>query len=112
MPIAYLQSQNSNLTDNGAGDLSPLLKDLEIDDGRGHQTTSLGWADEAIGCKPEAINLWIGTEKSRTSMHRDHYENLFTVIRGAKIFTLYPPSEAYFLCEGKSLLIFQVTTRC
>jgi jumonji domain-containing protein 7 len=97
-----LQSQNSNLTEdnNGSGDFSPLLEDLRIDDGKGHLTSNLTWADGALGKKPEAVNLWIGTEKSRTSMHRDHYENLFTVLRGTKIFTLFPPSEAYFLCDG------------
>lgn len=34
-------------------------------------------------------------------MHRDHYENLFHVVRGRKIFTLFPPTEAYFLCEDE-----------
>jgi jumonji domain-containing protein 7 len=102
-PVAYLQSQNSNLTaDSGSGDFSPLLQDLMIYNDDGKRITSLPWADEAIGKQPDATNLWIGTEKSRTSMHRDHYENLFTVLRGVKVFTLYPPSEAYFLCEGES----------
>jgi hypothetical protein len=100
-PIAYLQSQNSNLTDNSAGDLSPLLEDLFVGDEHDHRTSSLTWADEALGKTPDATNLWIGTSKSKTSMHRDHYENLFTVIRGTKIFTIYPPSEAYFLCDGE-----------
>lgn len=102
-PVAYLQSQNSNLTENtdGSGDLSPLLEDLShIDGSREERRVSLQWADEAMGHPPEAVNLWIGSKKSKTSMHRDHYENLFTVIRGTKIFTLYPPSEAYFLCDG------------
>lgn len=106
--IAYLQSQNSNLTDNGAGDLSPLLEDLRITGPRGKEKTSLSWADEALGKEPEATNLWIGTAKSRTSMHRDHYENLFTVIRGTKIFTLYSPSEAYFLCDGEHYFLYDV----
>lgn len=95
--IPYLQSQNSNLTSGAeSGDFSPLLKDVADKDGK----TSLHWADEALGHKLEATNLWIGTSKSYTSMHRDHYENLFTVLRGTKIFTLYPPCEAYFLCDG------------
>lgn len=106
--IAYLQSQNSNLTgtkEDESGDLSVLLKDVlpESDDSTPFYTTKCGsyqWADEALDCEPEATNLWIGTEQSKTSMHRDHYENLFSVIRGTKIFTVYPPCEAHFLCEG------------
>lgn len=100
-PIAYLQSQDSNLTsDKGAGDLSPLLQDIFEQGDHNKERYSLAWADEAMGKQPEATNLWIGSEKSKTSMHRDHYENLFTVLRGTKIFTLYPPSEAHFLCDG------------
>lgn len=112
--IAYLQSQNSNLTapiEDGSGDLSVLLKDvLPIDSGDNHYKTESGtyqWADEALDCEPEATNLWIGTEKSKTSMHRDHYENLFSVIRGTKIFTVYPPCEAHFLCEDDPFDVFQ-----
>lgn len=113
--IAYLQSQNSNLTVKGessSGDLSRLMSDVrEINGGSSKTHTSLcgsfAWADAALGTEPEATNLWIGTSKSRTSMHRDHYENLFTVIRGTKIFTLYPPCEAHFLCEDKPYEVYQ-----
>lgn len=28
-----------------------------------------------------------------TSLHKDHYENIYVVIRGTKHFTLYPPTE-------------------
>ncbi|MCO5598532.1 hypothetical protein L7F22_052629 [Adiantum nelumboides] len=113
--IAYLQSQNSNLTapvEDGRGDLSILLKDLlngASDDNLSSRmkSSTYQWANEALDCQPEAINLWIGTEKSRTSMHRDHYENLFSVIRGTKIFTVYPPCEAHFLCEDEAFDVFQ-----
>ncbi|UZJ53397.1 hypothetical protein CBS101457_002717 [Exobasidium rhododendri] len=108
-PVAYLQSQNSNMTEDGAGDLSPLLEDLFLGDGSSHRASSLTWADEALGKTPDATNLWIGTARSRTSMHRDHYENLFTVIRGMKIFTLYPPSEAYYLCDDVPYEVYQWT---
>jgi len=40
---------------------------------------------EALGSAPEAVNLWIGTDASVTSFHRDHYENLYCVIRGTKV---------------------------
>ncbi len=70
---------------------------------------------------PDAVNLWIGDEKSVTSIHSgtpsfavhreldanipllrtDPYENIYTVIRGAKHFTLLPPTEGWCL-QGQS----------
>nr|CDI51421.1 clavaminate synthase-like protein [Melanopsichium pennsylvanicum 4] len=111
--IAYLQSQNSNLRVQDYGDLSPLLQDLEIDtnldasDAGSKKRSDLVWATEAIGYAPEATNLWIGTSASRTSMHRDYYENLFTVVRGWKEFTLYPPTESYFLCDDEEYPVYK-----
>lgn len=111
--IAYLQSQNSNLSVQEYGDLSPLLQDLELRatsqdaEDPGRKRSDLPWATEAIGYPPEATNLWIGTSASRTSMHRDYYENLFTVIRGWKEFTVYPPSEACFLCDDQEYSIYK-----
>ncbi|SPC65595.1 uncharacterized protein UHOD_00771 [Ustilago sp. UG-2017b] len=114
--IAYLQSQNSNLSVQEYGDLSPLLQDLELRTGAESteaaetNRSDLPWATEAIGYPPEATNLWIGTSASRTSMHRDYYENLFTVIRGCKEFTVYPPSEACFLCDDQEYHIHNYNT--
>lgn len=48
---------------------------------------------------PDAVNLWIGNSKSITSIHSDPYENIFTVIRGTKHFTLLPPTEGWCLKE-------------
>ncbi|SPO21092.1 uncharacterized protein UTRI_00569 [Ustilago trichophora] len=111
--IAYLQSQNSNLSVQQYGDLSPLLHDLELytashasDMGK-ERRSDLVWATEAIGYAPEATNLWIGTSSSRTSMHRDYYENLFTVVRGWKEFTVFPPSEACFLCDDEEYPVYK-----
>merc|ERR1719221_2224372 len=53
----------------------------------------------AFGNEPEAVNLWIGDERAVSSCHKDHYENLYVVVRGEKIFTLLPPSAAPFLYE-------------
>ncbi|KAJ9476658.1 JmjC domain-containing protein [Pseudozyma hubeiensis] len=111
--IAYLQSQNSNLSVQEYGDLSPLMRDLEFHaDARQTDTnesrrSDLPWATEAIGRAPEATNIWIGTSASRTSMHRDYYENLFTVIRGWKEFTVYPPAEACFLCDDDEYPLYR-----
>lgn len=111
--IAYLQSQNSNLSVQEFGDLSPLLRALESRIDADQLTTNsdrrsdLTWATEAIGYAPEATNIWIGTSASRTSMHRDYYENLFTVIRGWKEFTVFPPAESCFLCDDEEYAVYR-----
>lgn len=45
----------------------------------------------------EQVNLWIGDERSETTFHRDHYENVYCVVRGVKVFHLLPP------CDGRVL---------
>lgn len=61
---------------------------------------SLDFAEEAFGTgPPEAVNLWMGDERSVSSMHKDPYENLFYVASGEKVFTLCPPSDAPYLYE-------------
>src|SRR5260370_39922884 len=72
------------------------------------------------GYLPDAVNVWIGDHRSTTSVHAgkyilasyshmgspdeqkrtlDPYENIYTVIRGTKHFTLFPPTEGHFLAE-------------
>lgn len=63
---------------------------------------------------PDAVNLWIGNGKSVSSIHSgrciglfepcclltatiDPYENIYTVIRGRKDFTLLPPTDGWYL---------------
>lgn len=77
-PVYYLQSQNSNLTSTP---LTPLMK---------HLSKSITFASDVLG-QPEAINIWIGDERSVTSTHRDPYENLYLVLKGSKTFTLWAP---------------------
>ena len=62
---------------------------------------SIPFAEEAFGehCFLEAVNIWIGDERAISSMHKDHYENLFIVLSGEKVFTICPPSDAIFLPE-------------
>ena len=61
---------------------------------------SFPFAEEAFGVgPPDAINLWIGNERSVSSMHKDHYENLFYVCSGQKSFVLCPPADHLFLYE-------------
>ena len=63
-------------------------------------------AQEALGGAPEAVNLWVAPPSAGaracaappvSSTHKDHYENLITVVAGAKTFTLLPPTDAAFL---------------
>ena len=61
---------------------------------------TIQFADETFNAKPEAVNLWIGNEKSVSSLHKDHYENIFCVACGEKVFTVCPPSDALYMEEA------------
>ena len=78
--IFYVQKQNSNLTDE--------FQELCFE-----AASEISWATEAFGKRPDAVNFWMGDARAITSMHKDHYENLYCVISGRKIFTLLPPSD-------------------
>lgn len=82
--VPYLSEQDSNFTKS-----FPELHD-DID-------CSIPLADEAFGCLPEATNIWIGDERSVSSMHKDHFENMYVVLSGEKTFTLLPPTDVAFL---------------
>ncbi|ELU10957.1 hypothetical protein CAPTEDRAFT_172878 [Capitella teleta] len=82
--VFYVQKQNSNFTD----EFQSLMSDAPAD---------IPWASEALGKKPDAVNFWIGDERAVTSMHKDHYENLYCVIRGQKTFTMHPPTDQPFI---------------
>ncbi|RMD44835.1 hypothetical protein DV735_g429, partial [Chaetothyriales sp. CBS 134920] len=77
-PVYYLQSQNSNLTSTS---LVPLMQDLP---------DNFSFAKDVLG-EPDARNIWIGNDRSITSLHRDPYENLYLVLKGSKTFRLWPP---------------------
>ena len=98
--VAYCQHQNSSFIT----EFPQLNEDIE----------ELGWVREAfgepayvylswhyscpcLGHPPDAVNLWIGTSKSISTLHHDPYENLYGVLRGRKHFTLYPPTDLYWL---------------
>ncbi|KAA8538732.1 hypothetical protein F0562_028373 [Nyssa sinensis] len=80
--VAYAQQQN----DCFRSEYSGLAADCE---------THIPWASEALGCLPEAVNLWIGNHLSETSFHKDHYENLYAVVTGEKHFILLPPTDVH-----------------
>jgi len=63
--------------------------------------SEISWCSQAFDRHPDAVNLWIGNSRSVTSIHSDPYENIYTVIRGTKHFTLLPPTEGWCLQERK-----------
>lgn len=80
--VPYLQQQNSSLTE----EVPQLLRDVP---------GGIAWAEDAFGQGPEAINLWVGRRPSRTSWHRDHFENIYVVLRGSKTVRLLPPIDSF-----------------
>eukprot|EP00668_Euglena_longa_P031395 GGOE01040589.1.p1 GENE.GGOE01040589.1~~GGOE01040589.1.p1 ORF type:complete len:341 (-),score=73.42 GGOE01040589.1:53-991(-) len=54
------------------------------------------WGEEVFGVQADAVNLWLGDDHAVSSMHKDHYENLYVVVRGEKHFTLLPPWDSHF----------------
>ncbi|XP_036094163.1 bifunctional peptidase and (3S)-lysyl hydroxylase JMJD7 isoform X2 [Rousettus aegyptiacus] len=82
--VLYVQKQCSNLSI----ELPQLLPDLE---------PHVPWASEALGKMPDAVNFWLGEAAAVTSLHKDHYENLYCVISGEKHFLLHPPSDRPFI---------------
>ncbi|GFS53630.1 bifunctional peptidase and [Nephila pilipes] len=76
--VLYLQKQNNCLVD----EFSCLMEDVD---------SHIPWATAALGDLPEAANFWMGDSRAVTSLHKDHYENIYCVLRGLKEFILYPP---------------------
>lgn len=65
------------------------------------------FASAVYGVPPEAVNIWFGTAASASSMHRDHYENLFVVLRGTKVFTLIPPWENVWIEDDQVYPVYR-----
>lgn len=82
--IFYIQKQNGNFVD----EFSAIIGDAETD---------IKWATEAFGKEPDAVNFWMGDHRAITSLHKDHYENLYCVVSGQKTFTLYPPTDMPYI---------------
>ncbi|XP_072121170.1 bifunctional peptidase and (3S)-lysyl hydroxylase JMJD7 [Mobula birostris] len=82
--VFYIQKQCSNLTE----EFPELLKDVE---------SHIPWMTEALGKSPDAVNFWLGESAAVTSLHKDHYENLYCVISGEKHFILLPPTDRPFI---------------
>jgi jumonji domain-containing protein 7 len=89
-PILYLQAQNDCLR----SEFPSLLTQLPL-------PLHPSWVTTVLGTEAEAINLWIGTKHSISTLHSDPYENLYVVVRGRKRFYLTPPGEGWFYCKTK-----------
>ncbi|XP_034063327.1 bifunctional peptidase and (3S)-lysyl hydroxylase JMJD7 [Gymnodraco acuticeps] len=85
--VFYVQKQCSNLLD----ELPELTDDVE---------PHVSWMSNALGKLPDAVNFWLGEASAVTSMHKDHYENLYCVISGEKNFILLPPTDRPFIPYG------------
>ncbi|XP_061599223.1 bifunctional peptidase and (3S)-lysyl hydroxylase JMJD7 [Cololabis saira] len=85
--VFYVQKQCSNLL----LELPELMDDME---------PHIPWMSSALGKLPDAVNFWLGEESAVTSMHKDHYENLYCVVSGEKRFILLPPTDRPFIPYG------------
>ncbi|OCH94076.1 Clavaminate synthase-like protein [Obba rivulosa] len=98
--VRYLQSQNGNMFRSSYFDVHDAEDEpSEFEALREDVPSEIPWCSEALDRPPDAVNLWIGDSASVTSIHSDPYENVYTVIRGAKHFTLLPPTEGWCLSE-------------
>lgn len=94
----YISLQNDSLHT----EFSALKDDIDEE---------ISWCSEALGKKPDAVNFWMGNDKSITSLHKDPYENCYAVIRGEKTFVLIPPSEYYCLHGNRKRSNYSTTQK-
>ncbi|KAF4551105.1 Hypothetical protein D9617_14g075610 [Elsinoe fawcettii] len=85
-PVKYLQTQNDNLREEYAA----LFNDVP---------NSIPFARIALQQDPDAVNFWLGSQKSVTALHKDNYQNIYAQIRGKKHFILLPPISAPAVME-------------
>jgi jumonji domain-containing protein 7 len=74
-------------------EFGPISSDVE---------SHISWASEALDKLPDAVNVWMGNERSISALHKDPYENLYVQITGSKRFVLISPFEGVCL-EEKTL---------
>jgi len=99
--VVYLQSQNGNIYSGStsSGPLGEGSQPTEIERMQDCVPRDIDWASQVFGSPADAVNIWIGDERSVTSVHSDPYENIYTVLRGQKQFILFPPTEGWCLKE-------------
>jgi jumonji domain-containing protein 7 len=64
MHVPYLSHQNDSLRD----EFTPVKQDVPPE---------IEWASAAFGTPPDATNIWIGDGRAVSSVHKDHYENMY-----------------------------------
>lgn len=57
----------------------------------------LDFGRRAFSKEPDAINFWMGDSRAITSMHKDPYENIYSVVSGYKDFILIPPVDVHLV---------------
>lgn len=67
--VCYLQSQNGNLYPGSHFTSGDTASDCELANLRGDVPAEIPWCSEALGRCPDAVNLWIGNNRSITSIH-------------------------------------------
>ena len=87
--VPYCSIQNDCLRQ----EFQPLANDIDV--------TGIALANEALRAELEAVNIWVGDERSVSSVHSDPFENFYCVIRGSKKVCLLPPTDAPYLGEGQ-----------
>lgn len=93
MSAAWLFHTDSGVeNDNLREEYHTLFSDVPSD---------ISWARIALEQSADAINFWLGNERSVTAMHRDNYENVYVQIIGQKHFVLLPPIEMPCVNEQK-----------
>ncbi|EGG06679.1 uncharacterized protein MELLADRAFT_63253 [Melampsora larici-populina 98AG31] len=80
--VIYLQSQDNNLHK----EFNALIPDIGLE-------VPIASAAIGGGVKPDAVNIWIGDDRSITSLHK--------VLEGSKTFTIFPPTEFYCMHETR-----------
>lgn len=88
--VKYAQTQNDSLREEYAR----LFADVPSD---------IPFARIALEKEPDAINFWLGNERSVTSLHKDNYENIYVQVTGEKHFVLLPPVE--MPCTNEQVLV-------
>ena len=91
--VPYLSFQN----DSFRTQFQCLEKDIDVN-GLDFANRVFQGKDRASN-EVAAVNLWIGDERSVSSVHKDPFDNIYCVVRGTKTFTLLPPSDVRYLGE-------------
>ncbi|KAK5137256.1 hypothetical protein LTR08_000226 [Meristemomyces frigidus] len=87
--VKYAQTQNDNLRNE--------YQSLYVD-----VPKEIPFARIALNEGADAINFWLGNQRSISALHKDSYENIYIQVRGQKHFTLLPPVE--MPCVNEQLL--------